>query len=129
MALGILFAPFDEGADGSRCSVEDVDAILLHDCPPSVAVGVIRRAFIHDDGRPVGERTVNDVTVPCHPTDVGSAPVDVIVAQVKDPFGRGGDADEVTALHMQLPFRLTRCAAGVEDVERVFAVHFLARAV
>ena len=43
-----LVAPLDEGADGGRRGVEDVDAILLDDLPEAVLARMVRRPLVHD---------------------------------------------------------------------------------
>ena len=82
-----LVAPLDEGADGGRRGVEDVDPVLLDDLPEAV----LRRASSGAPsyitrGRAVGERAVDDVAVAGHPADVGGAPVGVVFLQVEDPL-------------------------------------------
>ena len=80
-----VVAPLDEGADGRRGRVEDVDAVLLDDLPEAVLARMVRRPLVHHGGGAVGQRAVDDVAVPGHPADVGRAPVGVVLAQVEDP--------------------------------------------
>ena len=79
-------APAHEGADGGRRGVEDRDAVALDDLPEAILLRPVGRAFVHHDGRAVGERAVDDVAVAGDPADVGGAPVDVLVLEVEDPL-------------------------------------------
>ena len=83
-----LVAPLDEGADGGRRRVEDVDAVLLDDLPEAILARMVRGALVHHRGRAVGQRAVDDVAVARHPADVGGTPVGVVLAQVEDPLMR-----------------------------------------
>src|SRR5258706_10152368 len=100
--VGKFAARAHEGADGGRGSVEDVDRVPLDDGPEAAEVGKVGRAFVHERGRTVGERTVNDIGVASDPTDVGGTPVGVALADVEDVFRGDVRADQISA-------------AGVED--------------
>ena len=81
----ILGSPLHAGADRGRRRVHDRHAVALDDLPPDVLVRIVRRSLVHDAGRAVGERPVDDVAVAGDPADVGRAPVDVVVRlQVED---------------------------------------------
>src|SRR5205823_6485631 len=73
----------------------------------------------------VGERTVDDVTVPGHPADVGRTPVDVFFTQVENPFMGQSTAEQVAGGRVQDALGFPCRAAGVEDVQRMFAVEWL----
>ena len=122
MFLHPLIAPPNERANRSRRGVEDVDPVLFDDSPEPVRFRPIRRAFIHERGRAVGERTINHVTVPGHPSDVRRAPKNIFVTNVEDVFRGRINADEITAGRVQDSFRLSGGAAGVKNVERMLAV-------
>src|SRR5439155_11023938 len=79
-------APLDEGPDGGRRRVEEIDLVALDDVPETVLVRVVGSALVHEGGGAVGERAVDDVTVPGHPADVSGTPVDGVLAQVEDPL-------------------------------------------
>ena len=116
-------SPLHERADSGRRSVENGDAVSLDDLPHAVAHGPVRRALVHDGGRAVGERPIDQVAVTGHPTDVGRAPVDVILLEVEDPLrGRVG-ADQVPTGRVDDPLRLPGRPGGIEDVEHVLRVH------
>ena len=90
-----LVAPLDEGADGGGRGVEDVDLVSLDDAPEAVGLGEVGRAFVHQAGRAVLQRAVDDVAVAGDPADIGGAPVDVFVLEIEDPLGGevGADGD------------------------------------
>ena len=117
-----LVAPPNERANRGRRGVENVNPILLDDFPEPVRLRPIGCAFIHECRRAVGERTVNDITVASHPSHVRGAPKNIFVANVEDVFRGGINSNEVTASRVQNPFWFPGRAAGVKNVERMFAV-------
>ena len=118
--LRVLRAPFHVSPDGRRGCVEDVRLVALDDLPPAILVRKVGRALIDDAGRAVGQRPENDVAVACHPTDVGSAPVNGFGLDVEDVVMGGRDADQVTAGGVDDSLRLGGGPARVEKVEQVF---------
>ena len=124
--LRVLDAPLHAGADRGRRRVEDRDAVALDDLPPAVLGRVVGRALVHDAGRAVGERPVDDVGVAGDPADVGAAPVDVGSSlRSKTSLWVGADPGQVAAGRVEDALRLAGRARGVEDVERVLGVHRL----
>jgi hypothetical protein len=123
-----LRAPAHERADRGGRGVEDRRPVRLHDGPPTVLVGPIRRALVHDPRRVVRERPVDDVGVAGDPPAVGGAPEDVVVVDVEDHPVRRGDLGQVPAGRVRDPLRLPGRAARVEEVQDVLGVHLLRRA-
>ena len=86
--MGCLRRPFvakaHEGADGRGRGVEDVDLVPVDDAPEAVRLREVGRAFVHQAGRAVLQRAINDVAVAGHPADIGRAPVDVLILQIED---------------------------------------------
>ena len=83
---GPVGAPLHERADRRRRRVEDRHAVALDEAPEAILLRPVRRAFVHQHRRAVGERAVDDVAVPGDPADVRRAPVHVLVAQIEDPL-------------------------------------------
>ncbi len=129
MLRGPLGAPAHEGADGRGRGVEDGDAVALDDLPEAILLRPVGRAFVHQHGGAVRERSVDDVAVAGDPADVGRAPVDVVLLEVEDPLGRGVAAGEIAAGRVDDALRLPGRARRVEDVEHVLRVHRLGLAV
>ena len=117
-----LVTPFDEGADGGWCGVENGHAVILDDAPETIRVGPVRRAFIHQASRTIGQRTVDQVAVAGDPADVGAAPIDVVLAEIENVFRRGVGLGEVTGCGVEDALGFSGRAAGVENEERVLAV-------
>src|SRR4029079_17113145 len=117
-----LFAPLDERTDRGWRGVEDVDAVSLDHLPEAIGLRPVGRAFIHQNRCAVREWTINDVTVTRNPADVGSTPVKILVFDIEDPLRREMGLQQVTGGRVEDSFRLTGCAGGVENVERMFAV-------
>lgn len=79
-------------------------------------------AFIHDLGDAVGEWSVSDVGVSGDPTDVGGAPVNVVILHVENVFAGGVCAGEVAAASVEDALGFSGRAGGVKDEEGVFAI-------
>ena len=124
----ILRPPSHERPDRRRCRVEDRGLVGLDDRPPPVLVGPVGRALVHDPGRVVRERSVDDVGVAGDPSAVGRAPEDVVLVDVEDHAVRRGDLGQVPAGRVRDPLRLARRAAGVQEIQDVLRVHVLGRA-
>jgi hypothetical protein len=121
-----LAAELHERADGGGRRVEDRDLVLLDELPPAARVRGVGGALVHDGGRAVGERAVDDVGVAGDPADVGRAPVDIrLGVQVEDVLVRVRRLREVAAGGVQDALRLPGGAGGVEDEERVLGVEGL----
>ena len=117
-----LVAPFDERADGRRRGVADGDPVFLDQIPPAVLRGRVGRALVHEHRRAVGQRTVHDVRMPRDPAHVGGAPVNIVLAQIEDVFGRLVRAEQVTRRRVQNALRLAGRPARVQDEKRMLAV-------
>ena len=125
MLVEVVVAPFHEGADGCRGGVEDGDTIVGNELPETVGLGPVWRPLVHEAGRPVGERAVDEVAVTCDPADVGGAPVDILFLEIEDILSSGVGADQVTAGGVEDSLGLPGRAAGVENEERMLAVEVL----
>src|SRR5690606_37488869 len=110
-----MVAPFDKCTDRGGRRVEDRYAVAFDDLPEAAFVGPVGRPFIHNDRCAGRERTINDIGVAGHPTAVGGAPEDILVAQVEDPFGRDLRVELITGGRVLNAFGFTGGAAGVED--------------
>ena len=92
-------------------------------------VGVSGEPSVQDPGRPVGERSVDDVLVAGDPADVSRAPVDVVGLEVEDHLVGERGAEEVAGGRVEDALRLGRRPRRVEEVEHVFRFHRDGRAV
>src|SRR3954469_23453342 len=117
MLLYVVVAPLDERADRRGRRVEDGDFVLFDDLPESAFVGIIRRAFVHDDGRAGGEWAIDDVTVARDPADVGGAPEDVVITMVEDPLECLLYEEVVAGGRVFDALGFTGRTARIEDVE------------
>ena len=97
-------------------------------CQKRVVLGPVGSAFVHHDGGSVLQRTVNDVAVAGDPADICGAEVDVVFLEIKDVLAGEVGLDGVAAGRVYETLRFACRPAGVEKVERVFGVHWLARA-
>ncbi len=124
---GISCAPLHEGADRGRRGVQDRHLVLLDHPPPPTLVRGIRGALVHERGRRIRQRPVDDVAVPGDPTDVRGAPVQVGVGLEVEHRPMGvRHLGQVAARRVQDSLRLAGGARGVHDVQRVLRVEELA---
>ena len=114
-----------ERADGSRRGIENIDLVLIDDIPEARDRGIGRHTFEHQGRRAVGERPIDDVTVPRHPADIGRAPVDIAIVIVEDVLMRHRGKDQIAARGMQHALGLAGRARCVEDEQWVFGLHLL----
>ena len=117
-----LVAPGHEGADSGWRRVENCDFVASDNFPEAVAAWKIRRAFVHDDGCAIGQRPVDDVAVACDPADVGGAPVNIVIVKIEDEARAPHALEQIASGGVQHTFRLSRGAAGVKNIKRMFGI-------
>ena len=123
-----LFAETHQGPNYRGGGVEDVHLELLHHLPEAVRPGIGRHPFKHQGGAPQTQRPVEDVRVSGHPADIGGAPVNILIVQIKYPLGGVHGVGQVTPSGVHHPFGLASRAGGVEDEQQVFRAHRLGQA-
>src|SRR5690606_29158267 len=124
-----LVAQGHQGADSGRRGIEDIDLVLVDDLPTAGGVRVGRHTLEHQGGGPVAQRSVDDIGVAGNPADVSGAPVHLALVVVEYVVVSQGSTEQVTAGGMQHALGLAGGAGGVEDEQRVLAVHGLRFAV
>ena len=103
--------------------------MFLDHLPPAAAIGSVGRAFVEKDRGPGRERAVDDIGMPRDPAHVGGTPVDVVVAEVEDPFGRLFAVKVVAGGGVHDALGLAGRTARVKDVKRGLAIERLGRAI
>ena len=106
--LEVMIAPLHKSADGRGCGVKDGDAVIRDELPESIRLGPVGSTLVHEAGRSVGKGSVDKVAMAGDPSDVGRAPVDIILLEIEDILGRGIGADHITAGGMQDTLRFSR---------------------
>src|SRR6266513_5403506 len=124
-----VVAPANESADRRRSGVENVDAIFFDDFPEAIRLRPVRYALVHNGGRAIRQRTINNITVSGYPADVGGAPKNVFVTNVEHVFHGRVNADEITARRMQNSLRFSRGTTRVKKIKRMLAAERYRRAV
>ena len=124
-----LRSPFHERADRGRRGVKNRHAVFGDDTPETVRLRPVRRAFIHQTRRAIGQRPVNHVTVAGHPAHVGGAPVNVGFLNIENILVRELRAEQIAGCGVENPFGFPGRTACIENKQRCFAVHFLRRAI
>ena len=81
--------------------------MLVADLPKTRGIGIGRNAFKHERRRAIGERTINYISMPCHPADIGGAPINIILFQIEYIFMGHGGPDEITSCRVQNAFWLS----------------------
>ena len=122
-----LIAPFDKGADGRGRGVEDGDFVFVDDLPEAILRGKIRRTLIHQRGDAVLQDAVDNVGMAGDPSNIRSAPVDVVVLEIEDQLAGEIGLHRIAAGGVHQPFGLAGGAGGVEDVQRILCIHGLRR--
>ena len=110
-------------ADGGRRGIEQADLVLVDHLPEARGIRVVRHAFENHFSRTIGQRAIHDVAVAGNPADIGSAPEDIIFAQVEHGLMRVGRPQQIPAGGMQHALGFTGAAGGVEDEQRIFRIH------
>src|SRR5215212_1831057 len=105
MLLHPVIAPADKCPDGGGGGVKDVDAMVFDDLPEPVRLRPVRRAFVHESGSAIRQRSVDHITVPSDPTHIGGAPENVVVLNVEHVFGGGINPDQISAGGVQNTLR------------------------
>ena len=118
-----LVAETMQSADRGGRGEKQVHLVLGNHLPEAVACGIGGDPLKHQGPGADGERTVDDIGVASDPADVSGAPVGFTVAIVEHILHRHGRLEQVATRRMQDAFGFTRGAGGVEDEQRVLAVH------
>ena len=118
-------APFYERADRRGRGVKDIHFVPVDNAPETVRLGKIRRAFIHQAGSAIEQRSVDDIAVASNPADIGSAPIGIFFLQIENPLGCDVDSNRVTRRCVHHSLRLAGRSRGIEDVERVLGIERL----
>ena len=83
----------------------------------------VGRAFVDHRSAAVGERAIDDIAVPCHPADVGGAPIHILFwSDVEHRFVRESHLCEIAACGVHDAFRLGGGAGGVEQIQQVLGL-------
>ena len=90
---------------------------------------MVRRAFVHHHGRAGGQRSIDGVTVACHPSDIGGAPVDIVGLDIENPLHRHQDVGQIATGGVHDSLRFAGRAGGVESIERMLGIERGGRAV
>ena len=117
--LDPLAAEAHERTDGRRGGVELVHAVLLAHLPEARLVGIRRNALEHQRCRAVGERAVDDIAVPGHPSDIRRAPVDVSVAVIEHVQVGVRGVHQVSPRRVDDALRRAGRPRRVEDEQRI----------
>jgi len=123
-----LLAQAHERANGGWRRIENAHLIFFDDPPEAIRLRPRRRSFIHQRGRAVLEWTVNHVAVAGHPSDIGCTPKSIFLSKIENPFRCDVGSNSVSTGCMQDAFGLSSGSRSVEQVERMFGVQRLGRA-
>ena len=109
-----------------RRSVKLVDLQPLHRLPVTTGVRIVWGALEEQTRAAVDERSVDDVSVPGDPADVGDATEYVVsVVVVKNVLVRERAEQKVAGSAVCYSFRSSRAAGSVQDEQQVLGVHWL----
>ena len=111
-----LVSPAQKCADRGRCGVEDVYFMPIDDAPEAVRLGKIWCAFVHQAGRAIHQRAINDVAVSGNPANVGSAPISIFLVEIEHPLRRDVSADGISAAGVHYALGFARRARRIKDI-------------
>ncbi len=117
-----IFLP--DGAERGRRG-EERDGLVLGDHAPERA-GIRRAdrlALVHDRGRAMDQRPIDDVAVADDPADVGAAPPDLAGLDAVEIEHRPFQRDQMAAIVAHDALGNARGAGRVENVERIGRQH------
>ena len=126
---GVFVAVAHQHPQGGGGGENYVDAVFFDGFVEYAGMGVVYGALAEYGRGPGYQRGVDDITVAYHPADVGGAPEYVIVFDIPESLEVVVGADHITAVDVLDAFGFAGGAAGVEDIEGIFGVHFLGGAV
>ena len=117
-----------QAADGGGRGVEHVHPVLVHHLPEPPGIGEGGHALEHHLGRTCEQGTVGDVAVPGDPAHVRGAPEHLPLLVLEHVAEAVVGVHHVAADGVDHALGFAGASAGVEDEERVLAVHLLRRA-
>jgi len=123
------FAIAHQRAQRRGRGVEDVHLMPVYNIPETAIVGIAWNALEDQTGRAILQRPVNDIAVPCDPADVGRAEEDFSRLIIENIMEGGRRPHRIAAGRMEHTLRLSSGTRSVENEQRVFCIHWLARAV
>src|SRR4030042_271754 len=109
----------------SWSSVENTDLVLLYNVPEPIRMGIVWYPFKHKNRCAISQRTVNDIGVSCHPSNVSCTPESVFFFHVEDPLKGLIAVQEITCLSMKNSLWFPGTPAGIQDKQRVLSIHNL----
>src|SRR5262249_20099947 len=119
---GPLLAPLDKSPDRSRGSIKDVDLVSVDYLPEAVRLRPVWTATVHHLGRAILQRAIHDIAMAGHPSDVGCAPVCILVLEVEYPLGRNVSSDRIAARRVHNSLGLAGRARSIQDVQRMLCI-------
>ena len=105
------------------------DLMLGTNLPKTIKSWIRRHTFKHDRSRSIGQRTINDIRMPCDPTDICCAPIHIIGLTLKHIFKGVCCINHIAPTSVYHPFWFARRTGSVEDKQRIFAVHHFSWAI
>src|SRR5262249_18463774 len=88
-----LLAPLEKGPDRRWGSIKNVDLVPFNYLPEAIGLGPVWRALVHHAGRAILQRTIHDIAMTGHPSNVGCAPVSILVLEIEYPLGGDVSSD------------------------------------
>src|SRR5205823_13292975 len=86
-------APLNERADRRGRGVKDIHFVPVDNAPKAVWLRKIWRAFVHEAGGTIKQRSIDNIAVASNPADVGCAPIGIFFLQIEDPLCRAIDSN------------------------------------
>ena len=102
--------------------------MFIADLPKTRRIRIGRHTLKHHSGRTIGERAVNNISVPCDPPHISGTPIHIIFFEIENIIMCHSCPDKVTTSCVQNTLRFSRGATCIKNKERVFCLHRFWRA-
>ena len=115
---------FFNGPEGRRRGEETLYPILLYQAPEAARIGCFDRfTFVYHRGAAQQQGGVNNIRVPDYPTHIRSGEEHFTWFHGVDRLHRVSQCHRITTRVAHNAFGLTRGTRGVENIQRVGALH------
>ena len=110
-----MIAAGHQRADGGGSGIKNVDIVAVNNIADPLIVRVVGHPFEHHAGGAVGQRTVDQISMPGNPAHIGGAPVHLPRVVIEGQLVGQRGIDHVAAGGVQYTLWLPGGAGGIED--------------
>jgi hypothetical protein len=112
-----------ERADCGRRRVKLRDLVALDDVPVPARVRIEWRALEHERRGAVAQRSIHDVGVTCNPSNICSAPKNILFLILENIFKSESCVNHIPSSCVHHSLRFTRRPRGIQNEKWIFRIH------